>query len=161
MNNERHDGAKKKILTPEELKKFLPEFFREDKTSTFPLTVTGGSMAPFLTDRRDTALLTAFDGNVSRGDILLFEYGGRLLLHRVCAVKDDELMFMGDAHTYTEGPVKKSAVLARCDSVVRDGKLIRKKDALWRFYEHVWAERPALRKHLLKAAGLAGKKDKD
>lgn len=161
MDSDRNRDVKKKLLTSEELKKFLPEFFAQDGGAPFPLTVTGGSMAPFLADGRDTVLLTPFDGKVSRGDVLLFDCGGRLLLHRVCAVKNGELWFMGDAHTYAEGPIKTSAVLARCDSVIRDGKPMRKSDAMWRFYEHIWAQKPALRKHLLNAAGLLGKKATD
>ena len=92
------------------------------------------------------------------GDILLFSYGDRLLLHRVCAVKDGELWFMGDAHTYSEGPVRQQAVLARCDSAVRDGKLVSRRNTLWKFYEHLWAEKPEARNHLLKAAGIIKKK---
>ena len=156
MDNKKNRDVKKKLLTSEELKKFLPEFFAQDGGAPFPLTVTGGSMAPFLVDGRDTA---PFDGKVSRGDVPLFDCGGRLLRHRVCAGKDGELWVMGDAHTYAEGPIKTSSVLARCDSVIRDGKPMRKNDAMWKFYEHIWAQKPAVRKHILNAAGLLGKKD--
>ena len=152
------DLRNKKTITAEDLEKFLPQYFEKDGGAPFPLTVTGGSMAPFLIGGRDTALLTPFTGDARRGDILLFFYGDRLLLHRVCAVKDGELWFMGDAHTYSEGPVRQQAVLARCDSAVRDGKLVSRHNTLWKFYEHLWAEKPEARDHLLKAAGIIKKK---
>ncbi len=124
-----------KKMTAEELKSFLPVYFDENSGKPFPLIVTGGSMAPFVIEGRDKAFLTPFDGSVSVGDVLLFCHGGRLILHRVAEIHDNKtLSFMGDAHTVGENNIPVSDVLARCDAVLRDGKIIKKNDLLWRFF---------------------------
>lgn len=124
-----------KKMTAEELKSFLPVYFDENSGKPFPLTVTGGSMAPFLVEGRDKAFLTPFDGSASVGDVLLFCHGDRLILHRVAEIHDNKtLSFMGDAHTVGENNIPVSDVLARCDAVLRDGKIIKKNDPLWHFF---------------------------
>lgn len=120
------------------------------------MTVFDGNMAPFLTDGKDTAILTKFDGKSERGDIFLVDVGGRVTLSRVFA--SNEMSFMGDSQAEPCSAVGRAAVLARCDSVVKDGRLIRKNDAVWRFFERVWAEKPEARKQLLQAAGVLDKK---
>lgn len=150
------DGKKLKAMTADGLKKFLPEFFARDAKAPFPMTVFDGNMAPFLTDGKDTAILTKFDGKSERGDILLVDFDGRVTLSRVFA--SNEMSFMGDSQAEPCPTVGRAAVLARCDSVVKDGRLIRKNDAVWRFFERVWAEKPEARKQLLQAAGVLDKK---
>lgn len=152
------DGKKNKAMTAEELKKFLPEFFARDAKAPFPMTVFDGNMAPFLTGGRDTAILTKFNGKSERGDILLVDCGGRVTLSRVFAENGCEMSLMGDSQAEPCSAVGRAAVLARCDSVVKDGRLIRKNDAVWRFFERVWAEKPEARKQLLQAAGVLDKK---
>lgn len=124
-----------KKMTAEELKSFLPVYFDENSGKPFPLTVTGGSMAPFVIGGRDKAFLTPFDGSASVGDVLLFCHGDRLIMHRVAKIHDNKtLSFMGDAHTVGENNIPVSDILARCDTVLRDGKIIKKNDPLWRFF---------------------------
>ncbi len=144
-------------MTAEELKSFLPVYFNENNGKPFPLTITGGSMAPFLIAGRDKAFLTPFDGSAAVGDVLLFSYGDRLILHRVTKISDNKtLSFTGDAHTVGENNIPVSDILARCDTVIRDGGIIKKNDPLWHFFA-LLAKHPKGRKLIFKIADLRKK----
>lgn len=126
------------VLEANELQKVLKEVF-EVKDAVFPLKITGGSMSPFLGDRRDTALLTAPVGPYKKGDILFYKRSnGRLILHRVVKKDGNKLYFAGDNQTDIEGPLDESAVIACCHSVIRKGRKISEKNIIWRIFVFLW-----------------------
>ena len=104
----------------------------------FQLTVTGGSMLPFLAPQRDTVLLSPPARRPRRGDILLFtREDGSWILHRVRRVKKDGLYMIGDAQTVTEGPVPESRVLATVTRARIKGRIVTPKSPRWIFYRTV------------------------
>lgn len=106
---------------------------------TVQLVVTGNSMLPFLVHRRDSVVLTKYNGNAKKGDILLFKrIDGKCVLHRVKTIDNDGLYFIGDGQINTEGPIDESAVLAKCCSVIRKGKLINESSFTWLFFKYIW-----------------------
>lgn len=90
---------------------------------TVRLTPQGSSMVPFITGGRDQIELHKIEGNVKRGDIVLYRRSsGILVLHRVFKVKPEGLYMLGDGQTEVEGPVRREDLLAKCDVYYKKGR---------------------------------------
>ena len=115
-----------------------------DGGASFPLMVSGNSMAPFLHDGRDSVIITALgDKPLRRGDIAFFiRPGGEYVMHRVVRVCREGVYFLGDAQTETEGPVPHENVVAAVNTVVRDGRIIRRGSPEWWLFAHWRTFRP-------------------
>lgn len=115
------------------------------------LTVTGGSMTPFLGDKRDKVLLQKQDIPLKRGDIALFKRrSGYVILHRVCRIdRDGNYYFVGDAQQNIEGPIEPQQILGKAVKAWRKGKWIGPGDFWWDFFAGIWLfllpVRPVLR----------------
>lgn len=116
------------------------------------LTVTGGSMLPFLAGERDSVYLTKLSGKPKKGDIILYEKNGACILHRVKRVCDEGIYFIGDAQLKIDGPIDYSSLLAECRAAVRKGKAIHEKSFIWRFFRKIWINCIFLRKIFIKIA---------
>ena len=68
------------------------------------IRVQGRSMEPFLKDGRDYIIVDALpDGHrFRRGELLLFVYGDRYIVHRVHRIKGDTLYMKGDHQNHWE-----------------------------------------------------------
>ena len=84
----------------------------------FRLYPRGRSMLPILREGIDSVTLTA-PKDLGRGDILLVRVDGGYVLHRAILVTDTAVTVCGDALTVPEGPVPKSAVIAKANAVFR------------------------------------------
>jgi hypothetical protein len=107
--------------------------------SPFKLTVTGGSMFPFLKDRRDSVLLiSATDHVLKRGDIVLIcRKGNCYILHRALKLLPDGFIMNGDAQIWTEF-VSYSQVFAVVSKIERKGRLISCDNRFYRFLSELW-----------------------
>lgn len=105
-----------------------------------PVTVTGGSMSPFLVHGRDTVLVKKAQGPFCKGDILFYQRpSGQYVLHRVVKTDaDGDLYFAGDAQTLIEGPVSADCVFGIVEKVRRKNKWIQKGDSRWWFFSVIW-----------------------
>ncbi len=100
-----------------------------------PLTVTGGSMWPFLASGRDTVYLRRPNGALRCGDIALYRAErGQYILHRVCAVEQAGYSLCGDAQTVPERGVSHERVLAVAVGAYRRGRYIAPGNFLWEVY---------------------------
>lgn len=113
-----------------ELLILIEESIREGKSVS--LTVKGNSMSPLLRDGKDVVKLVPFrPEEIKRGDVILFRYGARFLLHRIISIdrsnqEDPAIITKGDALKNTEN-TRMSAVVAlavlperHCLSFIRD-----------------------------------------
>ena len=88
---------------------------------------------------------------IRKGDILFYRRkNGKCVLHRVKKITDHGLYFIGDSQNTIEGPLDKSCVLAKCNSVIRKGKLIDNKSIIWKFFRDIWLNIIPLRLPLIK-----------
>ena len=137
------------LINEEEFIRIIEDKFL--KSENVNLTVTGNSMVPFLVHKRDSVILSAPDDIIRKGDILFYRRkNGKCVLHRVKKITDHGLYFIGDSQNSIEGPLDKSCVLAKCNSVIRKGKLIDNKSIIWKFFRDVWLNIIPLRLPLIK-----------
>jgi signal peptidase I len=95
------------------------------------LSVQGGSMEPAL-HAGDLVVYQRRSARVRAGDMVLFEHGDALVVHRVAAVlRDGRLRTYGDANRSLDvDPVEPQSVRGRIVAVVPTGALVARLAAL-------------------------------
>lgn len=112
-----------------------------DETPSVPLTISGGSMTPFLVHGRDVVYLSkpAPDEPPKRGDMILYRRdNGAYVLHRVLRVERGLYTMLGDAQTCPERGIRPDQVLAVVDHVRRKGVILHRGSFVWDFFEGAW-----------------------
>lgn len=142
-----------KILDPEVLMPRLLELMKE--AETVPLVISGSSMTPFLVHGRDTVYLSKAEHPPKRGDMILYRRTcGAYILHRIYGTKDGTYTLVGDAQTVLECGIRPEQVLAVVTAVRRKGKLLKKGNCCWDFFEKVWIRMVPLRPVVRAAYGI-------
>lgn len=131
-----------------DIHEYLPvliELLKEGKEVNLP--VSGGSMTPFLADKRDTIIISKPDSPFRRGDMVFYQRkSGQYIMHRVHHIdRDGALYIVGDAQTEIEGPIQPDQVFGIIRKVIRKGKVIDHSDFWWFFFEKIWIRMVALR----------------
>lgn len=146
----------KKLVSPEEL---MPEYIELINTgAVLPITVSGGSMLPFLAPDRDTVFIKAVDTPLKSGDILFYQRkNGRYVLHRLYKIDGDKLWLVGDAQDELEGPLDKECVFAIVSHAVRKGKTEKPGTFWWDFFSKTWPKMLGYRKKAIKCYQAAKK----
>lgn len=80
----------------------------EGKSVTIPFA--GVSMAPILHNREDRVTIAPLSRPPKRGDVILFRYQGRHILHRLKDIQDDSLTMQGDNCITQENITRKDVV---------------------------------------------------
>lgn len=105
------------------------------------IRVRGNSMLPFLRDNKDCVTLKKVERNhcFTNGDIILFHYNGKYLLHRIIHQKKEKLYVRGDNRWTKEYEViTAQAVIGLVYSVNRNGHYILCDRRLWRWCSKIW-----------------------
>lgn len=131
---------------------------------TVKLTVTGYSMYPLVTSRRDAVLLAKCE-TLKIGDVPLFKRpDGSFILHRIIGKKNGAYKLLGDYETKPEYPVYPEQVVAVAKGFYRKDRFISCDSFGYKMYHFVWRLlrpiRPLLLTLLAKLAYLKGKKHK-
>lgn len=116
---------------------------------TFPLVVTGGSMVPFLFDKRSMVYLKKDSTfNPQRGDIVFFAREDlSLVLHRVVEQREDgTLLINGDAQSWTE-VIRPEQILAHVTHIRRRVRVFSVNGRFYRAMVRLWM--PLRRAHPL------------
>lgn len=139
----------KQIITTEDfLESILPLI---EEGLTVPLKVSGGSMEPFLAHGRDTIHITKPQFPLKKGEMAFFKRNnGRIVMHRICKVKEDGYYFVGDAQTFIEGPVTEKCIFGVVSSVNRKGNTVSKNNFVFWFFAKVWINIIPLRPFIMK-----------
>ena len=109
-----------------------------NECGTIRLPVQGRSMQPFLKEGRDSAVLNLPDGNIKKGDIVVYKRKNAYFMHRIVDVQKNTVSIMGDNEINPDNGVEKSNIVAVVNEIRRDGKTINKNDFLWKFYSDVY-----------------------
>lgn len=145
--------TRNRILPPEVL---IPELLALlDQAESLPLTISGSSMTPFLVHGRDTVYLSKVTRALKRGDMILYQRrNGQYILHRICRVHPDCYDLVGDAQTDIEPGVRPEQIRALVNTVRRKGKLLKKGDFWWDFFEGFWLKIIPLRSYIRRVYSL-------
>jgi len=132
------------VFSPDDFKlKVIPLI---EEGLTVPLTVSGGSMAPYIAGGRDTVMISSSPEKLKKGDIAFFErMNGQIVMHRVCRVRDDGYYFVGDAQTQIEGPIVREQIFGVVNKLIRKGKVEERGNFWWFFFRCVWIRMIPLR----------------
>lgn len=107
------------------------------------LVPQGISMLPFIKGGVDQVYLLKKE-KVAVGDIVLVEYHGKHILHRVYAVDGEKITLMGDGNLEGTEQVAADEVLGTVVEIVHDGRHLKPKKAL------LWRHLLPMRRYLLK-----------
>ena len=107
------------------------------------LVPQGISMLPFIKGGVDQVYLLKKD-RVAVGDIVLVEYHGKHILHRVYAVDGEKITLMGDGNLEGTEQVAADEVMGTVVEIVHDGRHLKPKKA-W-----LWRHLLPIRRYLLK-----------
>lgn len=119
------------------------------------LTVTGFSMYPLVSSRRDAVLLAKAE-QLSVGDVPLFRRAdGSYILHRIVAEKDGAFATMGDYETEKEYPVRKEQIVAKAVGFYRKERYIDCESFAYKMYSFLWRNTVGIRPFLLKTMAKA------
>ena len=141
----------RRVMDPQVLMEPLLDLL--EQAESVPLVISGGSMAPFLAEGRDTVYLSKVTRPLKRGDMILFRRdSGSYILHRVLKVEAGICTVAGDAQTWTE-PVRPQKVKALVPAVRRKGRLLKQGSFLWMFFEKIWTRLVPLRPRILAVYG--------
>ena len=132
-------------MTPKDTKlvdrmDFMKIIAATEDHSVIPLLVTGGSMTPFLLDRRSVVYLEKDSGyEPKRGDIVMFmRPDGTWILHRISRLlPNGELLINGDAQSWTETIIP-AQIAARVVRIRRRKRVFSVTNPVYRFLVWVW-----------------------
>ena len=118
----------------------------------------GFSMVPFMTGSRDEVNLVQIDGEIKRGDIVVYRRdNGVYVLHRIYKVRGNEYYLLGDAQTNIEGPLRREQIIAKVLSYYRKGKLITCQSKKEKFEYKLWFFLRPFRPMIIKLNNLKNK----
>ncbi len=111
----------------------------------------GTSMTPFLRDGIDIVVLSPCDKKeLKKGEIVLFRYNGKYLLHRIIKVKENELIIQGDGICKNNEKVSQKDVIGLVRTIVRPNlKQVSIHNWRSRVYWHSWYLLRPARRYLL------------
>ena len=133
----------------------LMELVEEGESVT--LTITVGSMTPFLVHGRDQILFQKPDRPLRRGDMAFFRrQNGDYVMHRVCRADPTGYYFVGDGQQIIEGPIAPDQVFGLITQVCRKGRWIGPGDFWWDFFAGAWLTLRPCRPFLRKLYSLIG-----
>lgn len=115
------------------------------------LYIRGNSMFPFLRDGKDILELCPPGNKVlCRGDVVLFRYRGKLLLHRIIALRGDHFIMQGDGCWQSKEKAVRSDIFAILFAVrYPDSRICYCRSFTWRFYSALWFYSRFIRRYLL------------
>jgi signal peptidase I len=110
------------------------------------LSAVGSSMRPLIKNPADRVVIEAADRVFLKlYDIVVFEYGDNLVMHRIIRLGDEEIDARGDFRYTPETNVPLPAVFGKVKGVYKAGKLNYidfEKSRLYRWYVAVWCKTP-------------------
>ena len=111
----------------------------------------GNSMRPLLRDNRDHVIVAPMRNETPRiGEVYLFRYRGRHLLHRLHRIEGGELVMRGDGNYRLEERCPAEALVGRLVRVRRPSdRLIDCSSRSWRAKSALWCALPAIVRRII------------
>lgn len=154
------------MINNEELFGKVLELLREGRQVTIP--VKGSSMLPFIREGKDLVVLeglgkgeeAGLNHEIRRGDIVLFRYSGKYIMHRVLRVSGDVAFIQGDGVLKYKEKCGLEHIYGRVVKILRNGvKEVDPSSCAQRFFWNLWLLISPLRRYLLGVYRRLPKKD--
>ena len=112
------------------------------------ITVRGVSMRPLLRDLRDKVVLERVN-RLRVGDIALFLYGDRHLLHRIRRIEGEQITMQGDALLQTTEECTREQVIATVSKIIcPSGRVVSIDSAIYKLKYTIWLSLPKIIKRV-------------
>ncbi|HEY9543178.1 S24/S26 family peptidase [Prevotella sp.] len=149
-----NEGATKRVVIPNAI--LFPEIAKLlEQGHSVSLRLLGGSMRPFLEDKRDIAVLKLSE-NYHVGDIVLAQITlTHFVLHRIIAIAQDDITLRGDGNYGCEY-CKIKDIKGIALGFYRKGRTTFEsvESRKWKFYAWLWPALFPIRRYLLFAYRL-------
>lgn len=125
--------------------------------SVLGLTFKGVSMLPMLRQGKDTVELSPLPEKLKKYDLPIYQRpNGKLVMHRIVAVKEDHYICLGD-NTEVFETIYPEQMIGVVSAFMRGKKRIAVTNPGYRLYCHLWRPTRPLRKLYKKVRHLLGK----
>lgn len=105
----------------------------------FVSTTVGVSMFPMLRNRKDTIIVTPYEGRLKKYDVPLYKRGSSYVLHRIIEVCSDSYVICGDNCIQKEYGITDEQILGVLTGFYRGSKKVNMDGVGYKLYVRVWS----------------------
>lgn len=115
------------------------------------ITIKGNSMRPWLQNSKHKVIVKPLAGSILQcGDIALFRYKGKHILHRVVKIENDKITFSGDGNIGIKEQASKDDVIALVESIITpSGRVIECNSNEWKTKSKLWLALPQFARRII------------
>lgn len=115
------------------------------------ITIKGNSMRPWLQNSKHKVIVKPLaDSILQCGDIALFRYKGKHILHRVVKIENDKIIFSGDGNIGIKEHASKDDVIALVESIITpSGRVIECNSNEWKTKSKLWLALPQFARRII------------
>ena len=96
---------------------------------------------PLLRQNRDVMIIERKTGRLKKYDCPLYKRAdGKYVLHRILKVRENDYVICGDHCTKKEYGITDEDIIGVLTGVIRDGKVIKTDNKLYKIYYHLWCD---------------------
>lgn len=136
-------------------KRQIEDVLREE--GVFVSTTVGASMFPMLRNRKDTIIVTPYEGRLKKYDVPLYKRGSSYILHRIIEVRPDSYVIRGDNCIQKEYGITDEQILGVLTGFYRGAKKVNMDGVGYKLYVRVWPFSYPVRKLYVKMRSLAAR----
>lgn len=127
----------------------VEQLISQGESITF--TIKGNSMRPWLQNSKHKVIVKPLaDSILQCGDIALFRYKGKHILHRVVKIENDKITFSGDGNIGIKEQASKDDVIALVESIITpSGRVIECNSNEWKTKSKLWLALPQFARRII------------
>lgn len=104
----------------------------------FVSTTVGVSMFPMLRNRKDTIIVSPYEGRLKKYDVPLYKRGSSYILHRIIEVRPDSYVIRGDNCIEKEYGITDEQILGVLTGFYRGDKKVNMDGFGYKCYSRIW-----------------------
>lgn len=104
----------------------------------FVSTTVGCSMYPMIRNRKDTIVISPYEGRLKKYDIPLYRRGTNYILHRIVEVRPDSYVICGDNCMEKEYGITDEQILGVLSGFYRGGHPVNLNSWFYKVYVRCW-----------------------
>ena len=136
-------------------KRQIEDILKEE--GLFVSTTVGVSMYPMLRNRRDTIIVTPYEGRLRKYDVPLYKRGTDYILHRIVEVRPETYVICGDNCIQKEYGITDKQILGVLTGFYRGSKQVNMDGWRYRLYVRLWCALYPFRKVFMQGRAKAAR----